>query len=168
MDLQATERVLELVKHDDADYGLLTKHRWYMQNGYIAADNPDGKGKGYPKIYMHRLIAGAQKGLVVDHINGCKTDNRRCNLRVCTHAENARNRHDRPSGITYVPTRGMWHAQITKDSKHIGLGYYKTPAEATAVYRIASAIMFGRYSPYFNDDFLTISTREGDNHGNLQ
>lgn len=43
-------------------------------------------------IRLHRLIAQAPKHSVVDHINRNVLDNRRCNLRVCDHATNNRNR----------------------------------------------------------------------------
>ena len=34
--------------------------------------------------YIHRYIMNAPEGMVVDHINGDKLDNRKCNLRICT------------------------------------------------------------------------------------
>ena len=43
---------------------------------------------------MHRMIMGRDgipKGMVVDHINGNGLDNRKENLRVCTHAQNVVN-----------------------------------------------------------------------------
>jgi hypothetical protein len=43
-------------------------------------------------VKLHRILSGAAPGLVVDHINHDPLDNRRCNLRVVTQAENVRNR----------------------------------------------------------------------------
>jgi hypothetical protein len=46
---------------------------------------------------IHRLVANAflenplEEGLVVDHINRIKTDNRACNLRWATKSQNAQN-----------------------------------------------------------------------------
>lgn len=52
-------------------------------------------------MFMHRFVTNAPRSMEVDHINGDRLDNRKANLRVCTHAENMRNRKDsldRPFG----------------------------------------------------------------------
>jgi hypothetical protein len=133
------------VLFDADDEPLISGHSWYLTNGYAKADNPSGKGKGFAKVYMHRLIMGAQKGVEIDHINGNRLDNRRANLRACFHRENARNKSG-VSGITWVESRRRWAAQIAFDSNRVGLGYYKTAPEASAAYRIASALLHGRFS----------------------
>jgi hypothetical protein len=43
-------------------------------------------------IYLHRFVIGNPKGMDIDHIDGNKYDNRRCNLRICNRAENTLNR----------------------------------------------------------------------------
>jgi hypothetical protein len=52
---------------------------------------------------LHRLIMDPPKGMMVDHINGDGLDNRKCNLRICTAAQNAANRRmHRKSKTGYV------------------------------------------------------------------
>ena len=73
-------------KVDDSDYELLSKYRWNYTNGYA-----QGKVNG-KLIGMHRFIMRTPKGMVTDHINHDTLDNRRANLRICTHAQNMANR----------------------------------------------------------------------------
>lgn len=45
------------------------------------------------RIKYHRAVMRCPDGMVVDHINRCTYDNRKVNMRVCTVAENNRNRY---------------------------------------------------------------------------
>lgn len=77
---------------DAADYELLAKYSWHAKpdrNTVYARTRIPGGG---PRMLMHRLLTGAQSGQLVDHINGNGLDNRRANLRLCTAAENIRNK----------------------------------------------------------------------------
>jgi hypothetical protein len=73
---------------DRDDFELLMRSRWRLtRNGY-AIGYVDGR-----EISMHRLLLGlsAGDGRQGDHRNRCRLDNRRCNLRIVTRAENAQN-----------------------------------------------------------------------------
>jgi hypothetical protein len=73
---------------DLEDYNKIKDYCWRKStNGYIVEYHyVNGK---YKIHYMHRLIANAPKGMVVDHINHNKNDNRKSNLRICTQEQNA-------------------------------------------------------------------------------
>jgi hypothetical protein len=77
---------------DTADLPALIENgrRWYLHSDGYAwyAQNVNGKAKG---IMLHRFLMNPGPGLVVDHLNRNPLDNRRVNLRVCTHSENVHN-----------------------------------------------------------------------------
>jgi hypothetical protein len=73
----------------DEDYDWLNAYTWHIGNGYAkTAMRRDGKAT---TVAMHRLIMNPPPHLYVDHINHCRADNRRFNLRLATHTENQRN-----------------------------------------------------------------------------
>jgi hypothetical protein len=76
------------------------------------------------KITMHRLIKGDRKGLVVDHINRNKLDNRNENLRHTTQAVNSRNRDKRPLGVHWAKRERKWVATIEDGFKKYYLGFF--------------------------------------------
>lgn len=91
------------------------------------------------------LVHGEWPPHHIDHINGQRDDNRLCNLRCATHAQNARNkarRVDNSSGRTGVRLEkrtGRWEARIRVDGCHIHLGTFKRFEDAVAA-REASEI----------------------------
>lgn len=82
-------------------------------------------GKTYPE---HRIIwlwvYGKMPTHEVDHINHIRDDNRLCNLREVTHAENSRNRTRQrtridEAGIWYCRKRKRYIAEITFNQKKV-------------------------------------------------
>jgi hypothetical protein len=101
----------------------------------------------------HRLawlwVTGKGPASEVDHINGSKSDNRLCNLRLATPAENQQNQRcshrDSKSGLLGVTRhRNRWLARITVGGKNEHLGTFDTPELAHAAYLAAKAL----YHPF--------------------
>lgn len=89
------------------------------------------------------------KGMVVDHIDGNKSNNTRENLRICTQKENTWNqrqrRTDLPKGVTLLNT-GRWQAQIGINGRHYFLGTYSTADDAATAYRVVSKVLHGEFA----------------------
>ena len=108
-------------------------------------------GKWIGSIYMHRLVLDAPDGTEVDHVNHNGLDNRRANLRLCTHRQNTCNQ--RPRVRAQCPYRGVlttdsgkWKAQITAQGKVHYLGTFDTPEAAAHAYNEAAQSMHGRFA----------------------
>ena len=90
------------------------------------------------KVYLHRYIMNNPNG-IVDHINKNTLDNRKCNLRVTTNANNLRNGTLRinnttgTTGVYYDAKRKRYAVTIKVNYKTIHLGRYKTLDEAINV-----------------------------------
>jgi len=138
-----------LISSADADF--IGQWIWcYNSRGY--AYRKARKGSRQVTLYLHRVLLDAPDGTVVDHINGDGLDNRRLNLRFCTHAQNMVNRKlniNNSSGFKGV----VWHkprrkfiAQIQCGGKRIHLGYYLTAELAHKAYLAASAELHGQFA----------------------
>lgn len=110
----------------DADMAWLDGYLWHLSQGYVKA-NINGKS-----MALHHVVIGKpQPGLVTDHINRNKLDNRLANLRHITQAENVRNssvRRDSVSGhkgVTQDRYYKDWIASICVSGKTIRIGRYK-------------------------------------------
>lgn len=94
----------------------------------------------------------AKESDIVDHKNHDTLDNRRKNLRICSHTENMQNRKNNPKkqsgrvGVVYDEVNKKWRASITKNKRKILLGRHKTLREAIAARAAAEKIYFGEYS----------------------
>lgn len=103
----------------------------------------------------------------VDHINLDKGDNRWCNLRAATTAQNGMN-SCRPSsntsgfkGVSWSTHAGMWRAQIRVDGRLAHLGYFDTPERAFVAYALAAQEHFGAFArigrgkPFLSNETLS-------------
>lgn len=135
---------------DPEDEHWLSRYSWRVQDGYIrSATTRNGRRL---TLYLHRLILGAAKGQIVDHINGVRSDNRRANLRFVTIRQNALNAAPKATGKKGHAFRGLKKARngsfaaVIRDGKRqIHLGLWKNPVEAAYNYDMASLQIHGEH-----------------------
>lgn len=125
---------------DLADLAVVAAQSWHVSDtGYAV------RRKGSPRrtFRLHRLIAGTPNGLVTDHINHDRLDNRRNNLRICTQQSNARNRRLPARGYTWDAAKGRWLVRF-RDQFY---GRYSTEEEAARAYQLArSGVVYAKTS----------------------
>jgi ribosomal protein L40E len=124
---------------DDCDRHLIENKAWCVNwLGYVGTTYHTAGGKA-KYVALHRVIMNAPPRVPVDHINGNKLDNRRCNLRFASHAKNCQNTaHRRPkgrSGVKNVLWNGAtqkWVLRVGRFGKLYQQGYYDTVEDAAA------------------------------------
>jgi len=99
-----------------------------------------------------RVMTGGEPAEEIDHINGDKDDNRWCNLREASRAQNMRNRRGRGKSSyrgAYPRPSGKFVAAITINGKNHHLGMFHTAEEAQAAYAAAARLLDnGSYRRY--------------------
>jgi hypothetical protein len=135
---------------DEDDYEKLNKYKWSANELYaLRFSRKEGGGK---TIFMHKVILGSLAGMEVDHINRDGFDNRKCNLRICTHSQNEANkglRRDNTSGergIYWNKRYGKWHARIRLNNIRIHIGYYDDIKNASDAYQSKAKELFGEFA----------------------
>jgi hypothetical protein len=144
-----TRGMFALVNREDAE--ALQAMNWATMKDkgsfYVGTHIPkDGK---HPVVRMQRFLIGG----MVDHINRNPMDNRRCNLRPVTFAQNAMNRKVQSraaSGLKGVTLAygGKFKASIRVNKRLIHLGTFSTKEEAHAAYCSSATKHFGEYASF--------------------
>lgn len=104
--------------------------------------------------YLHDYIFPHKNGYEIDHINLNTYDNRKANIRYCTHQQNQinqplqKNNTSGVSGVSWYPPRRKFRARIKVSQQDIHLGYYKTLEEAVQARNVGMEYMFGEYGRY--------------------
>jgi hypothetical protein len=134
--------------YDKEDQELITRFKWSLHSQGYAQTTINGK-----TVLMHRLILGIvdKSDIEADHIFHNKLDNRRSNIRICTHSENRRNArklkptaHSQYKGI--YNDLGRWHVQIMKNEKVKNCGRYPSEIIAAKVYDQHAIATFKDYA----------------------
>ena len=139
---------ISLDQEDLIKFGLKSAH--ITNSGYVMIQlNKE------TKLMLHRAILGEVE-YFVDHINGNKLDNRKCNLRQATKNQNEHNTPMRATntsgykGVSWAKQNKKWQAQITVNSKHKHLGFHTTKEAAARAYNRAALEYHGEFA-YLNE-----------------
>lgn len=153
----------EQFKFDKEDLKLLKEYCWFINNsGYLSAkicgtDN---------HVSMHNLVMGNK---YIDHINGDKTDNRKCNLRFggteysfdsynqMNKGLQSNNKSGYP-GVSWHKRDNVWEVHISRGNKLYYVGRFTDYNDAVNARKKAEDNFFGEYA-YRNSQ--TISKQEG-------
>lgn len=102
-------------------------------------------------LLAHRLawlhFYGKHPSLQIDHINGCKADNRIANLRDVTPSVNLQNyrqattRNKSTGFLGVYLEKGRYRARIAVGGKNLSLGRFATPELAFAAYLNAKRVL---------------------------
>ena len=133
---------------DKEDYDKIKDYSWYKTEvGYIRTHIDDTHS-----LFMHNLIYGEKNLRDIDHINRCKYDNRKSNLREANRGDNVINREpistnkSGVTGVNFLSSCGKWNARIMKDNIEYPLGIFENFDDAVKARRIAENELFGEYS----------------------
>lgn len=124
---------------DTEDIDKVKDIRWYQgANGYIMGHTEKKKN-----MTLHKVITQTGSRQLIDHKNGNKLDNRKENLRECTHQQNVWNK--KAKGVREMKS-GRYSAYITFNKKQISLGTYDTLEEAKKARKEGEEKYFGKYA----------------------
>lgn len=134
---------------DFDDWIRLGERRLWWKEGYVLFSEPI-TNLGIP---VHRFITGYR---LTDHINRCKWDNRKANLREASIQQNGfnkavfKNNSSGYKGVTHAIYRGKridkWKARIRHHDKLIYLGVFQTKEEAALAYNRKAIELFGEFA----------------------
>ncbi len=139
---------------DEADHDRLMQHKWlhHIRVGYGCYARRAIHAEGRTRCEgMHTFLMCPPPGFVVDHINGNGLDNRRCNLRVATRIENARNRRSFKNktgfkGVRQHTDGGFTAALFGGNTPQLHLGTFRTAQDAARAYDLAAQALFGQFA----------------------
>lgn len=138
---------------DDKNFEWLSQFRWYASKGSCTyyALSTFGKRPNRQNILMHRFILNVPKGKQTDHRNHNGLDNRECNIRICTHAQNVRNQRktrgtSKYKGVYWRKDDKRWQAGLNYKSKTVYLGCFKDEIKAAYAYDKKAKELFGEFA----------------------
>jgi hypothetical protein len=162
MTIPLTQGQVALVSAEN--YGELSQFKWYAYYNPNTRSCYAQRGVRLPNgkwtiERMHRQILGLsysdkRQG---DHVNFDTLDNRRCNLRIATNAQNnankrrIRNNTSGFKGLSRDKRKQKLGAQIGHNGKKHWLGYFTDKSEASFHYLMAAIFLVGEFDHAYRD-----------------
>ena len=162
--IQLTQGYSTIVDYEDFEW--LSQWKWHYNAGYAVRSGVSKLKKNVP-IRMHREIMKTPIGMSTDHINHNGLDNQKRNLRICTQAENLRNRKGsrRGSLSKYLgvsvrrikinkKTYTYWLAATRSNKKFLDKKQFPFTPEG----EVLAALEYDRQALKHFEDFATLNT----------
>ena len=139
---------------DEDDLEKVMKYTWHINsNGYVRTNATDIDTHKQKKLSLHRIIMNENDpNIIIDHINGNRTDNRKSQLRRVTPMQNSQNHKEyktNTSGVTGVywnKNKNKWQASINENGRLKYLGIYDSKDDAIHARMKAENKLYGEYS----------------------
>ena len=140
------KEIVEKVVVDDDKWHDLAQYSWSKSGDYYQATI------NKKQCLLHRYLADAKKGELIDHVNEDeidKTTNTLKNLRINTPSGNSHNRKKSENtsskyfGVSLNKQMNKWLAQIYKDRKHYSLGLFEHDIDAAKAYNEKAIELYG-------------------------
>ena len=139
---------------DFEDIEKVKYHKWRLSHNHVITGLPS---KGTQRELSWVILDldnrdEKNKNIVVEYINGNATDNRKCNLRICTQAQNLLNKSYMGNnttgfiGVSYRKERNTYDPEIRIGFTRCHLGQTKSMEEAVYKRMIAEELLFGEYN----------------------
>ncbi|NFT30668.1 hypothetical protein FDF40_04150 [Clostridium sporogenes] len=132
---------------DIEDVDKVKKYKWHLNdNGYVRSRSIN--------TYIHRFLLNAVLD-DVDHINHDTLDNRKGNLRECSHSDNNKNSVKVNSntgirGVYYSKNNNKYYSSIHSNGKRYATEFCETLSEALNYREIMELYLHKEYSPKYD------------------
>jgi hypothetical protein len=153
---------------DDEDYSYINQcyNLKIDNNGYVYCSSKKKYRKmGLYSVSLHKILMNPDtsgRNIVVDHKDGNKLNNKKDNLRICTQAQNAKNRKpeggtSQYKGIYWGVKDNGWKCKLNNDGKYIGLGCFTNEIAAANCYNHWANVYHGEFAllnecPYMSEE----------------